>query len=112
VNLNPYQNNGIIGDGGRKTFNFKLEDGEFSEPTEQAEFHPIGPEDGEAMEMMKDLIRVILIEDFGIKPGAPCRVTCSGCAAFENQTCILKAFPQPDKLPMNGCFEGIPKDED
>lgn len=110
MNLNPYENNGTSGDGGRKAVRFKIDGDEFSEMTGEAEFQPIGPEDGEAMEMMKDLIRVILIEDFGIRPGVPAFISASSCEACINGRCHLKAGP--GHPCTTGCFEGIPKDED
>ena len=105
--MNPY--NGTTNDNGRQSHRFRLSEEGFrlSEPEPQGILED--PGDEQAIELMRDLIRVVLVEDFGARPVEPCYVDCSQCEAFQNLKCRLKSDPQPKRLPGDGCFEGIPR---
>jgi len=112
ADMDPYKN-GSGRDGDRMTHHFRVSPGGFSEADAVEMSDPEAPWDSQdGLELLRDIVRVVLVEDFGMRPSTPCMVQCGSCQAHNGSICRLKSDPQPSRLPYEGCFEGIPKIEE
>jgi len=66
---------------------------------------------GDVVSLLRDLITVVLQEDFDLTPGAAEYTTCGSCRAFRAGKCRRRAGLHPDRKPTEGCMEGLPVTE-
>ena len=68
------------------------------------------PED--TVSLLRDLITIVLQEDFDLTPGVAEYTQCEVCRAYRGGKCRRRAGFHPDRKATEGCMEGLPKLED